>query len=88
MEIGMPVTRKFSAGVSASSMYENIRDYARHAVYLIQKEGDTVLDAIDTAFSAYSALTGRDWPALFAALDKERRDVNEIIAAITQEFNL
>lgn len=66
----------------------DIRDYAVHAIKVLQTEGNTAIDAIDTAFTMARAVTNRDFTGIFEALHREQADVQEIINAIKAEFGI
>ena len=66
----------------------DLKGYAQHLIHLLETEGDTAIDAVDTAIRLVKAVTDRDYPAIFLALQQEQKDVQAIIAAIRTEFNL
>lgn len=66
----------------------DLKSYAEHLVHLLQTEGDTAIDAVDTAIRLVKAVTGRDFVAVFAALQQEQKDIQQIIAAVKAEFGI
>jgi len=66
----------------------DIKGFAEHLIHLLQTEGETAIDLVDTSIRLVQAVTGRDYVAIFAALQKGQRDVTEIIAAVKAEFGI
>lgn len=68
--------------------FVNVEAIARHAIHLIESEGETAIDEVKRALAAVRGFTGRDLPAAFAALDKVNADTAEIVAAVKAEFGI
>ncbi len=68
--------------------WSGVRVYAAKSIKLIQDHGDEFLDLIDAGFKAFTAVTGRDFVGVFAAINAAQRDLQAIIAAIKLEFDL
>jgi len=66
----------------------DLKSYAEHIVHLLQTQGETAIDAVDTAIRLVKLATLRDFVGIFAALQQEQKDVQAIIAAIRTEFGI
>jgi len=66
----------------------DIKGFAEHLVHELQAEGETAIDLVDTAIKLVQAATQRDYVAIFAALNKGEKDIQEIIDSIRSEFGL
>lgn len=62
--------------------------YAKKSVQLLQEHGDEFIGMIDAGFRAFQAITGRNYPALFDALNDVNRNTRSVIDAIRQTFNI
>lgn len=68
--------------------FVDVVGYAQKAIDLLKKEGDAVVDALKTGFELVQAVTKKDIGGVLIALSKEKKDVEEIIAAIKDAFGL
>lgn len=68
--------------------FVDVIGYARKAVQLLQDHGDEFIDLVDAGFRAIKAVSGKDFPALFVALNDVNRNAQTIIDAIKQTFNI
>ena len=66
----------------------DLKSYAQHLIHILQTEGNTAIDAVDTAIRLVKAVTNRDYVTVFAALQQEQKDIQQIIEAIRTEFGL
>lgn len=62
--------------------------FAEQAVQLVQDHGDKFLSLLRNGFKAFQAITGRDFMGIFAALNAASVDLQELIAAIKEEFGI
>lgn len=65
-----------------------VETFARKAVKLLQEHGSEFVDMIAAGFRAFRAVTNRDFPAVFLAINEIVVDVNKLATAIREEFGL
>lgn len=83
--MAMPPT-PMMAGVDLD--WSGVIAYARGAIRFLKEHGDTAIDALEAGFRAFKAITGRDMMGIFAALSELTVDVQNLIAAIREEFGI
>lgn len=66
----------------------DVQELAAHVIHLLQTQGDTAIDLVNTTLRLIQAATGRNMLAVFAELNNEIRDINKIVAAVKAEFNI
>lgn len=66
----------------------SIEGYAKKALDLLRAHGDDFIGVVDAGFRAFMALTTRDFPTLFAALNDANKNADSLIAAIKAEFGI
>ena len=62
--------------------------YARTAVDLIREHGHTVIDAFEAGFKAFAAISNRDLTGFLTALAEAKGDVEKVIQAIRDAFDI
>jgi hypothetical protein len=62
--------------------------YARTAVDLIREHGHSVVDALEAGFKAFAAISNRDLVGFLAALSEAKGDIEKVIAAIRDAFDV
>lgn len=68
--------------------FTSIEGYAKNALQLLKDHGDDVLAVVDAGFRAFMALSTKDYPTLFAALNDANKSAETIYNAVKTQFNL
>lgn len=72
----------------ANLSWGGIWTFAVQSVDLLEKTGPQFLDLIQAGFTAFKGLTTHDFTGILTALKSGGEDVQGIIAAIKEEFQL
>lgn len=65
-----------------------VTDAVNHAITILEKDGETVKDAVSNGLKFVQSVTGRDLTGILTALQAEQADFSKIIADIRAEFGL
>lgn len=68
--------------------WSGVQAFAEKSIRLLQQHGPEFLDLLDAGFKAFSAITNHNFVAIFTELNRATVDVNKLIAAIKEEFNI
>lgn len=72
----------------ANLSWEDVERTVTRVVHLLETTGDTFISLVKTAMVGIKAATGRDMLGVFAALNAAVLDVQVIVKAIKDEFEI